>query len=128
MAEAEEAEQRFELDLQEEEVVDPWRERQLQPHAPSVEELVLVEDLQKELEASAAAAEVAVPWLLPFLFQFAEFPLFLPSSSPRSRSEHWGLLEYAIARGSGRAQAWSADRLKMTIHMHAARHNMPLPL
>ena len=93
MVEAEEEEQRSELDLREEEVADPWRERQLQPHAPLVEELVLVEDLLLELEASAAAAEVAAPWLLPFLFQFAKFPLVLPSSSPRSRSEHGVLFE-----------------------------------
>ena len=42
--EAEEEEQRSELVLREEEVADPWRERQLQPDAPLVEELVLEED------------------------------------------------------------------------------------
>ena len=129
MAEAEEAEQQSELDRQEEEEAeDPWRERQLQPHVPLEEELVQVEDLRKVLGVLAAAAAVPVLWLLPFLYQFAGFPLFLPSSSPRSRSAHWGLFGYAIARGSGRAQAWSADRLKMTVHMHTAQRNMLLPL
>ena len=49
--EAEEEEQRSELVLREEEVADPWRERQLQPDAPLDEELVLVEDHLLELEA-----------------------------------------------------------------------------
>ena len=51
MVEAEEEEQRSELDLREEGVADPWRERQLQPLAPLVEELALVEDHLLELEA-----------------------------------------------------------------------------
>ena len=128
MAEAEEAEQQSGLDRQEEETEDPWRERQLQPHVPLEEELVQVEDLRKVLVVLTAAAAVPVLWLLPFLYQFAGFPLFLPSSSPRSRSAHWGPFGYAIARGSGRAQAWSADRLKMTVHTHMAQRNMLLSL